>query len=135
MNKTFIFIVILLSYFQLNAQNLDSLYNAFVRLKAYRIETIQSKTENVTSKNGILSTSNVIKCGFGLTNSIVLNFKKFKPAQQKVLSVLLDRPQLQTSMVTPSGKFRVHYDTTGANKPNYIKGDRSEEHTSELQSH
>jgi len=123
MNKTFIFIIILLSYFQINAQNLDSLYNAFVRLKAYRIETIQSKAENIVSKNKTPNTPKVIKCGFGLSNSIVLNFKRFTYSQQKVLSVLLQRPQLQTSMVTPSGKFRVHYDTTGANKPNYIKGD------------
>jgi hypothetical protein len=36
-----------------------------------------------------------------------------------VLKQLLTRPTLQASLVSPSGYFRIHFDSTGLNKPNY----------------
>ena len=60
------------------------------------------------------------KCGFGIVTSIKSNFNFFSPEQQDILSSILSRPILQTSIVSPSGFFRVHYDQTGFNRPSYI---------------
>lgn len=59
------------------------------------------------------------KCNFALQNTVRLNFEKFTSFQKAALKPLLDRPALQTSLVTPSGKFRIHYDQTGNNAPGY----------------
>ena len=59
------------------------------------------------------------KCGFGLVNQIKLNFDNFSNEQQSTLKTLLFRPILQKSIVSPSGFFRIHFDTTGANIPAY----------------
>ena len=60
------------------------------------------------------------KCGFGIVTSIKSNFNSFSPEQQDILSSILSRPILQTSIVSPSGFFRVHYDQTGFNRPSYV---------------
>lgn len=59
------------------------------------------------------------KCGLGLANSIIMNLDNFTPTQQAVLKNLLQRPSLHTSIVSESGKFRIHYDTLGNNMPKY----------------
>jgi hypothetical protein len=63
------------------------------------------------------------KCGFGIVNLINLNFEQFTSEQQSILKLLLDRPPLlQKSIVSASGFFRIHYDTTGFNVPSYVAG-------------
>jgi hypothetical protein len=60
------------------------------------------------------------KCGFGIINSVKSNFSQFDSDQQKILNKILSRPTLQKSTVSPSGFFRIHFDTTGFNVPSYI---------------
>ena len=60
-----------------------------------------------------------IKCGFVLVNSIRRHFTEFSYDQQQLLKPLLQRPVMQTSMASPSGFFRIHYDSTGVNAPAY----------------
>lgn len=100
-----------------SAQNLDSLYNEFLYLHN-KIEQI----ETPTIQGGI--TGGNRKCGFGLVNDIKQNLDNFSPKKQSILKTLLARPKMQTSMVTPSGYVRIHYDTTGSSKPNYKLRDK-----------
>jgi len=59
------------------------------------------------------------KCGFGLVSQIKLNIEKFTPVQQSILKTLLQRPIKEANIVSPSGLFRIHYDYTGNEVPNY----------------
>jgi len=59
------------------------------------------------------------KCGLGLVNSVKTNLKRFTQQQQSVLNKLLQRVELQTSIVSESGRFRIHFDTTGSNTAAY----------------
>ena len=34
---------------------------------------------------------------------------------------MLERPVRETSIVSPAGLFRIHYDLTGTHKPNYFE--------------
>jgi len=54
-----------------------------------------------------------------MINQIKHNLERFTPEQQKNLKKILDRKVKQTSLVSPSGFFRIHYDTTGSQVPNY----------------
>lgn len=69
-------------------------------------------------KNGVLSFEEK-KCGLGLISSIKTNFNLFTKEQREVITSLLQRTELQTSLVSESGRFRVHFDTTGYNAPSY----------------
>ncbi|MBT8380621.1 MAG: hypothetical protein KJN64_15540 [Ignavibacteria bacterium] len=62
------------------------------------------------------------KCGFHIVNSLKSNFASLTTDQQNLIEPWLSRPNLQKSIVSPSGFFRVHYDTTGGNVPSYNSG-------------
>ena len=103
---------ILLTNF-LIAQNLDSLYNELLLLHPQKGKTTYSTT-----------TSNMpnVKCGFPLIANVREHFNEFTSVQQNRIKDILTRPSRQTSIVSPSGIFRIHYDTTGINSPNYFNG-------------
>lgn len=105
---------ILLIYFFINlsvfAQNLDSLYNEFLRIKG---KTLDINTRVVAAD------SEDVKCGFGIVNQVRLNFDRFNPKKQQVLAELLTRPDSDTSFVTPSRKFRIHFKKSGYHSPKY----------------
>lgn len=87
------------------------LFNRFVQTK--------TTTTNFTRYGEQQPSAKEIKCGLGLINSVVTNMSRFSTEQQVILKKLLDRPILQTSIVSGSGRFRVHFDTTGYNVPAY----------------
>ena len=91
----------------ISKDHLDTLFNNYIK---YRIT---SSTEISETKH------EPVKCGFVLVNSVRMNFNNFTYEQQQLLKPLLTRPILQTSIVSPSGFFRIHYDTTGSNTPAY----------------
>lgn len=115
MNKYFLLIIGFVSVSILNAQNLDSLYNEFVRIKSFAV--------NVKEQHRVSTITETGKCGFSTINDVKINFNKFDPKQKEVLSSLLQRPQADTSFVTPSGKFRIHYKKTGFDAPGYNLND------------
>lgn len=95
---------------QLNQSQLDSVYNLFTRnlgIKTGNHAVIQSAGRQR------------VKCGFGLSYTVRANFNRFTPAQKIILKTLVDRPVTDTSMVTPGGFFRIHYDTAGPTAPVY----------------
>jgi len=96
------------------SQNLDSLYNAIISL--------QQKDSYVKDLNIITENNVPIKCGFGIIADAKIHFDEFSTEQQNKISKILSRPERQKSLVSPAGLFRIHYDTTGLNTPNYFYG-------------
>jgi hypothetical protein len=96
----------------ISGQNLDSLYNKLVELKNHS-NTFPIKQNNITS------TGDHNKCLTSLINDIKLYISRYSPEKQMVIQSILQRPSTDTSMVTPSGKFRIHYDKKGINTPVY----------------
>jgi hypothetical protein len=106
----FLFLIVKLEAQNLNSRQLDSLYNQFLNIRS----------TTGMNHNGIQSTAIThIKCGFGLVSSIKSNINHFTIAQQTVLKSLLDRSSSDTSIVTPGGFFRIHYNNSGSNAPVY----------------
>ena len=91
----------------LSRDQLDSLYNLYIRIKTHAHPGIQS------------AGSPHIKCAFGIISQIKFNYNRFNTHQQALLKPLISRPVTDTSFVTPNGFFRVHYDISGPDKPVY----------------
>lgn len=91
-----------------NKKQLDSLYDAF-------IERYNNKVDIVNSTGA----PEHIKCAFGIVNEIKRNINNYSAGQRQLLKTLLQRPTKQKSLVSPSGFFRIHYDTTGTEVPTY----------------
>lgn len=110
--KKFFCVVFVLLNIQLYSQNLDSLYNEFLRVRGISTEV---------SRTGIAShDEQTVKCGFGLSAQIRTNYDKFSFKQQQVLSSLLNRPvdKVDTSFISPKGWFRIHFNKS--NFPDYV---------------
>ena len=108
----------------LSPNQLDSLYIKFLQLRAPELLPQNDNLTELTAEDR--------KCGFGIVNSIKSNFESFSPEQQLVLQKILSRPSLQTSIVSPSGVFRIHYDATGTNRPSYTSGLTVEQNVTEV---
>ena len=94
------FIATLILTVGLSAQSrLDSLYNEYIAL--HQKEVLTHVDEITTQEN--------VKCSFGIENAVRLGIKSFSPAQQKILKTMFIRPELDTSIVSPSGFFRIHF--------------------------
>lgn len=59
------------------------------------------------------------KCGFSTTLAVHSNMSSFTPAQQQTIQKVTVRPELQASLVSPRGWFRIHYNTKGDSVPSY----------------
>jgi hypothetical protein len=88
-------------------EELDKLYNDFI------------KNRNISNAAISQIEQKPVKCGFVNVNSVKEHFNEFSYEQQQILKPLITRPVLQTSIVSPSGFFRIHYDTSGVNAPVY----------------
>ncbi len=115
MKKIFVLLLLSIIYFQTQAQELnrtqlDSLYNLYVSIR----------TSSNEQRHGIQSIDTThIKCAFGIVSYIKFNFDRFLPAQKSILKVLFDRPTTDTSIVSPNGFFRIHYNISGPAAPKY----------------
>lgn len=109
---------------ELTTSQLDSLYTKFITLRAPELLSESDKSLELTFEDR--------KCGFTLVNDIKANFNSFTAEQQNILKSLLARPSLQTSVVSPSGFFRIHYDPSGTNRPNYSTGLTVDENVAEV---
>ena len=94
------------------SQNLDSLYNEIISLHQNDI--------NGKKLNSISDNNHPIKCGFGIVADAKTHFNEFTAEQRSKINEILARPERQKSIVSPAGFFRIHYDTTGFNAPNYF---------------
>ncbi len=114
MKKLLLFILLLFIipvYAQeLNEQQLDSLYERFLRMKEVSATEYPDHPE-VHYENE--------KCGFGIVNQVKLNLERYSPEKQQVLKSLFNRPVTQTSITSPAGFFRIHYNATGTEVPRF----------------
>ncbi len=111
-NRSFIIKIILIFFITIydalaiSYSHLDSNYFAFLRIKG-----VVSEEYNAYIKD--------TKCGFGLINSVKKNLHQYSIEQRNKIQSVLQRPQKQRTLVTPSGKFKIHYDTIGFHAVNY----------------
>lgn len=103
------FIILFAIVLKINAQELDFLYEKYLNVKG-----VKSSLIKVANQDNELQ-----KCSFGVVNSVRLNFNNFNPKQKILLQSLFQRPATDTSFVSPSGKFRIHFNKSGNNKPGY----------------
>jgi hypothetical protein len=108
----------------LSNQKLDSLYNKFILLRAPELLPKSDRFQELTIEDK--------KCGFQIVNYLNSNLGSFSTEKQKILKPLLQRPVLDKSIVTPSGFFRIHYDTSGFSVPSYNPGLSIEENIAEV---
>jgi hypothetical protein len=95
----------------LSQNQLDSLYNLFTFIKGVNnSDKLQKQLEQDPA---------IKKCGMEIVNTLSQNLNSYSIEQQQVLSKILQRPTMQTNIVTPNGFFRVHYDLTGPNALGY----------------
>jgi len=57
------------------------------------------------------------KCSFGLMSEIAFRLPSMHPSDVAEVQALLAQPNLQTSILSKSGRFRVHFDTVGRHTP------------------
>ncbi len=60
------------------------------------------------------------KCSFELMTEAARRLPLMSPADAQLLRVLMNPPNTHTSIVSPSGRFRVYFDTTGRHAPAMI---------------
>ncbi|MCW8810758.1 MAG: hypothetical protein OQK64_07345, partial [Ignavibacteriaceae bacterium] len=96
---------------ELSRPQLDSLYTKFLQIRAPELLAQPELTEEISPGDR--------KCGFGLISQIKLNFNYFSLERQNILKSILQRNEKQKSIISPSGFFRIHYDTTGSQTPVY----------------
>ena len=95
-----------------SGQNLDSLYNKLLEIKGFA-NTLPVKQHNITAAG------EHVKCLTSLVNDLRQNINQYSYEKKIVIQSILDRPVTDTSFVTLSGKFRIHYNKTGSNAPAY----------------
>lgn len=92
---------------------LDSIFNIYASSHGSSLEgALPSVTAQVVS-------GEPVKCGLPLSAELQANYDALSSEQKKLLSKILFAPSLHTFVISPSGIFKVHYDTLGANAPNY----------------
>lgn len=106
----FIYLILITN---LNAQTkveLDSLYQLFLNIKG---------VETNLEKNYIEKGGEPIKCGLHLVNTLAFNLNSFTGEQRQNLELLLQRPSTTNSIISPSGKFKIHWNLSGPHSPSY----------------
>ncbi len=99
----------------ISEQKLDSLFNA--------ISSIRYSAIDVKNSHSITSSAQPTKCGFGIVAGANIHFNEFSFEKQNTIQNILSRRETETSLVSPSGIFRIHFDTTGMHAPDYFNGD------------
>jgi len=66
-----------------------------------------------------------VKCGFDLSFRIRRKWQDFNSEQKAVLKPFVSRPSLPDSYISPSGRFKIHYTTTGADSVSSADMDHS----------
>lgn len=59
------------------------------------------------------------KCAFAITGYIKTHFDSFTPKEKMILKAASERPERDTSIVTPRGFFRIHFNKSGNETPGY----------------
>lgn len=90
---------------------MDSLFKEFVNLRVTELSPEPETQPQIKDEDR--------KCGLEIVNAIAFNLDMFDDDHQLLLKPLLQRPVMETSLVTPGGFFKVHYDLSGPNAVGY----------------
>ncbi len=91
----------------------NALLIALLILPAMGLEAASRREAEVNKLFESYNVNGYNKCGF----HIIAHYLSLPNSDMGVKAALQIRPQNDTSIVSPSGKFRIHFDTTGANQP------------------
>jgi len=80
-------------------------------------DSVFSHIVRIFSQTGRVPAPTREKCGFRLQAEIKKYWNLLSPDKQAVIRSIFARPTLHASVLSPSGHFRIHYDTTGTNTP------------------
>lgn len=107
-SKIFLFLIFVSS--AAYSQNIDSLYYEYLHIRSITggVKTLDIQTEEPDGK-----------CSFGIAHELRQNMDQLSFDKRNQLQVLLYRPEKDTSIVSPSGIFRIHYDLSGIHAPSY----------------
>ncbi len=83
-------------------------------------QTIRSLQNDPAMQSIVLPDSGTVKCATPYLLAVHSRWNLLSPQSKEGLSRVMQRPTLQTSTLSPSGRFRIHFDTTGANQPALI---------------
>jgi hypothetical protein len=108
--KKIYLLLFLIPFVVSQSQNIDSLFNSFVRIKG---------NTQITGALRITDEGQPTKCGFGILNQVRENYNLLSSQQKALYKKLSSRPDTDTSFVSPSGKFRIHFYKSGSEKPVY----------------
>lgn len=108
--STLIFAATVSVFSQDQQSKLDSLYNAFLEMRGVYVDAETPKTDSIQEEK---------KCGFRIASEIYFNIDKFDLPRKENILTLLQRPVTQTSIVSDSGLFKIHFDTSGIHKVYY----------------
>lgn len=103
------FLIVFLSPFLIFSQDkpdLDSVFNVFTALRT-------------TQQVSLPQTAKYHKCGLPSLSPLVYFQDELKPEQKLLFKEITARPVLDTSIVSPQKRFRIHYDKSGFQKPAY----------------
>lgn len=105
---------------ELSESDINTVYNLYKMLKTNPslYELNKNNIEIFNNNEKIYEVFNS-KCGMPLNDLIINNFDKFSNSQKNDFNIWNQRPVMQRNVLTPSGKFRVHYDENGTNAINY----------------
>lgn len=103
--------------------NADSLFTEYMKI----FTPSASLSPEVPSDSSISKPVNRHKCGLPLEMLMRSYYKNLSAENQALYKRMSARPEMQASVLSPSGRFRIHYDLTGPNTPGYIKGSTVEE--------
>lgn len=115
--KLLIILLLPLFLFDVHAQekapeNIDSMLARYARLKGVRAES------NAPVQK--LSEQKPEKCSFSLISRLRSSASDFSPEQRRLYKNILERPSLPESMLSSSGRFRIHYASSGDDAPRYL---------------
>lgn len=85
----------------------------FLLIPSATLADISNRRETVAHVFQTYNKDNYNKCGF----HIIAHYFSLPGANPTVKSILGTRPHEDTSIVSPSGKFRIHFDTADSNRP------------------
>jgi len=95
------------------SRELDSLFTMAVRMTGHPLPGDGSAPHG----------GRPVKCGLSLKNRIRVRFHEFSREQQILLSKMITRPALPLHVISPDGRFRIHYALSG---PDAVSGTDSD---------
>ncbi len=83
-------------------------------------QTLRSLQNDPILRSLSFPDTGTIKCGTPYILAIRSQWARLSPQSRAGLARIFQRPNLQKSRLSSSGKFRIHYDSTGSNQPALI---------------